>query len=239
MPGADKAAPPSASVAPSQEGRRERGKATRRADIVLAARRLIQARGEGGFSMQELAEEADVSPMTPYNLFGSKQGVMLAVLDDDLRSFTAGVQSMRVDALERIFRTVTLARNTYEAEPNFYRTVFRGAELGSASENERVLFRAPRRAVWIALTHEAMAAGYVSRVVDGDLLGTSLSQILFSCVVDWLSGLNGLREFEAQTHLGMALLLLGVAAPEARPRLLDRIAKSQRLLARSAQTRAA
>lgn len=215
------------------EGRRERGKAARRADIVLAARRLIQRQGESGFSMQALAEEADVSPMTPYNLFGSKQGVMHAVLDEDLKSFTAGVDSLRVDALERIFRTVALARKTYEAEPNFYRTVFRGAELGSASENERVLFRAPRRAVWIALAQEAMAAGQVSDTVEAALLGTSLSQIMFSCIVDWLSGLHGLREFEAQTQLGMALLLLGLAAPEVRPRLLEKIAKSRRVLARA------
>lgn len=215
------------------EGRRERGKAARRADIVLAARRLIQRQGEGGFSMQALAEEADVSPMTPYNLFGSKQGVMHAVLDEDLKSFTAGVDSLRVDALERIFRTVALARKTYEAEPNFYRTVFRGAELGSASENERVLFRAPRRAVWIALAQEVMAAGQVGDTVEAALLGTSLSQIMFSCIVDWLSGLHGLREFEAQTQLGMALLLLGLAAPEVRPRLLEKITKSRRVLARA------
>lgn len=200
---------------------------------MLAARRLIQRQGENGFSMQALAEEADVSPMTPYNLFGSKQGVMHAVLDEDLKSFTAGVDSLRVDALERIFRTVALARKTYEAEPNFYRTVFRGAELGSASENERVLFRAPRRAVWIALAQEAMAAGQVGDTVEAALLGTSLSQIMFSCIVDWLSGLHGLREFEAQTQLGMALLLLGLAAPEVRPRLLEKIAKSRRVLARA------
>lgn len=215
------------------ESRRERGKAARRADIVLAARRLIQRQGESGFSMQALAEEADVSPMTPYNLFGSKQGVMHAVLDEDLKSFTAGVDSLRVDALERIFRTVALARKSYEAEPNFYRTVFRGAELGSASENERVLFRAPRRAVWIALAQEAMAAGQVGDTVDAALLGTSLSQIMFSCIVDWLSGLHGLREFEAQAQLGMALLLLGLATPEVRPRLLEKMAKSQRALARA------
>lgn len=228
-----------ASDAPSldapAEGRRERGKAARRADIVQAARRLIQRQGEGGFSMQALAEEADVSPMTPYNLFGSKQGVMHAVLDEDLKSFTAGVDSLRVDALERIFRTVALARKTYEAEPNFYRTVFRGAELGSASENERVLFRAPRRAVWIALAQAALDAGQLdTRVVDGAALGTSLSQILFSCIVDWLSGLHGLREFEAQAQLGMALLLLGVATPPVRERLLEKIAKSRRTLARAA-----
>lgn len=215
------------------ESRRERGKAARRADIVLAARRLIQRQGESGFSMQALAEEADVSPMTPYNLFGSKQGVMHAVLDEDLKSFTAGVDSLRVDALERIFRTVALARKSYEAEPNFYRTVFRGAELGSASENERVLFRAPRRAVWIALAQEAMAAGQVGDTVDAALLGTSLSQIMFSCIVDWLSGLHGLREFEAQAQLGMALLLLGLAPPEVRPLLLEKMAKSQRVLARA------
>lgn len=214
-------------------GRRERAKATRRTEIVRAARRLIQTAGEDGFSMQALARAAGVSPMTPYNLFGSKQSIMIAVLDDDLASFEARLARLRVDDLDRIFKTVSLARKVYAAEPNFYRTVFRGAQLGSSSAAGSTRFREPRRALWTALLERAIASGHLRRDLDARLVGPSLSQIVQACVTDWLSGALTLPQFEARAHLGIALLLLGIAAPAARERLRAWIASSRRVLERS------
>jgi AcrR family transcriptional regulator len=63
---------------------REEAKHKRRRQIVRDARALMQKTGDTGFSMRALAEQAGVSIATPYNLFGSKQTIMFAVLDDDL-----------------------------------------------------------------------------------------------------------------------------------------------------------
>lgn len=214
-------------------GRREHAKDARRSAIVQAARRLMQATGEDGFSMQALADAADVSPMTPYNLFGSKQAVMLAVLDDDLARFEARLARVRADELETIFKAVTLARKLYAAEPDFYRAVFRGALPGTAGTADRNRFRAPRRAVWTRLLQRAVEAGHIRGEPDAVIVGPSLSQIVQACVLDWLSGVLTLAQFEARAHTGIALLLLGIAAPAARPRLLDRIATSRRTLQRA------
>jgi AcrR family transcriptional regulator len=56
----------------------------RREQILDAARRLIRATGGTDFPMRRLAEEAEVSLVTPYNLFGSKSGVLYALLSDSL-----------------------------------------------------------------------------------------------------------------------------------------------------------
>ncbi len=62
--------------------RREEAKAERRRQIVRAARELIVERGDAGLSMRELARRAGVSQATPYNLFGTKRAILLAVLQD-------------------------------------------------------------------------------------------------------------------------------------------------------------
>ena len=62
-------------------GKREQAKAERRHRIVRAARDLIRETGDTDLSMRMLAQRAKVSLSTPYNLFGSKRAVVLAVLE--------------------------------------------------------------------------------------------------------------------------------------------------------------
>jgi len=50
---------------------REIQKIERKQRILSAARRLIRTEGYTRMSMRELAREAQVSLVTPYNLFGS------------------------------------------------------------------------------------------------------------------------------------------------------------------------
>ncbi len=50
-------------------GRREQGKAVRRAALIDAARHILTT---SDLSMRRLAEVAGVAEATPYNLFGSK-----------------------------------------------------------------------------------------------------------------------------------------------------------------------
>src|SRR6185295_15437479 len=64
-------------------GRREQAKAERRLRIINAARDLIRETGDTNLSMRTIAKRAKVSLATPYNLFGSKRAVVLAVLEDE------------------------------------------------------------------------------------------------------------------------------------------------------------
>lgn len=64
--------------------KRERSKDSRRQRIVAAARELMT---EEGLSMRPLAKRAKVASTTPYNLFGSKNAIVAAVMMEDLRWF--------------------------------------------------------------------------------------------------------------------------------------------------------
>src|SRR5271156_2538702 len=94
-------------------GRREAGKAERRGRIIRAARELIRETGNAGLSMRVLAAKAGVSLATPYNLFGSKRAIVLAVLQD-VREFHDRFSHLRAtDPLERIFVAIDIQIEIY------------------------------------------------------------------------------------------------------------------------------
>jgi AcrR family transcriptional regulator len=98
-------------------GRREAGKAERRKRIIHAARDLIRETGNVGLSMRALAARAGVSLATPYNLFGSKRAIVLAVLDD-VREYHDRFAHLRsTDPLERLFGAVDIAIDFLRGRP--------------------------------------------------------------------------------------------------------------------------
>lgn len=205
--------------------RRERGKDARRLAIISAARKLIQKAGNPGFTMQQLADAADVSLATPYNLFGSKQAIMVGVLDADLEQFEERLSRSTANDLRKIFKVVSLARKWYEREENFYRCVFTGIHSGN-SINYRKNFRRPRLQFWSGLVENAIESGHLRNVVEPQHVASNIVHIFYAVVMDWLSGDISLAEMEAEVQLGIALLLLGIATEKGHQPLLRTIERS-------------
>ena len=63
--------------------------------IIAAARDLLSETASIEFSMRALAAKAEVGHVTPYNIFGSKQAVLLAVLDADIAEFERALQARK------------------------------------------------------------------------------------------------------------------------------------------------
>lgn len=85
-------------VEPSAGSLRDRHAALTRATILEAARRLFARQGFAGTAVRPIAEEAGVAVQTLYSTFGSKQGVLLALVDT-IRDATAAPDLW--DAIER------------------------------------------------------------------------------------------------------------------------------------------
>jgi len=60
------------------------GSAQRIEQILDAARELIREGGVAGLSMRLLAQRANVAPMTTYNLIGSRDEVLVALLRSEM-----------------------------------------------------------------------------------------------------------------------------------------------------------
>ena len=83
-------------------------KAERRARIGKAARQLVVERGYEGLTMRELAQKARVAVPTLYNLFGSKDAILVAELEASARVIASqlptGGDSFFARGLESLLR---------------------------------------------------------------------------------------------------------------------------------------
>ena len=215
---------------------REEAKHTRRKRILRAARDLVRETEKTGFSMRALAERADVSLVTPYNLLGSKQAIMFALLDEDIQQYARRLRRSKKNELELIFEAVTLGRKFFEKEPEYYRTVL-FAVYNDGGREYRSMFRGPRRALWSSLVEAAVEAKYLKPEVDTDAFSINLALIYFAAILDWVAGEMSLEEMEIRTQYGFALSLLAVAMPRHRDQIHGHLMKMQGKLGRLSSAR--
>jgi AcrR family transcriptional regulator len=210
-------------------GRREAGKAERRGRIIHAARDLIRETGNAGLSMRALAARAGVSLATPYNLFGSKRAIVLAVLDD-VREFQgrfAGVRS--ADPLERLFTAVDMAVAFYVEDPQFYRTLW--AAVFDPSDDVRAeIYNWKRNEFWRGLIQGAGEAGAIAPHVNQELLFRALDRSFGSAMLEWVVGELPPELLAPTIRYSYALILKGAASADWRGPLDARLMESQALI---------
>lgn len=208
---------------------REEAKAARREAIVDAAMRLMYARGDSGFSMRALADAAGVSIATPYNLFGSKQAIMLAVLDTGMARYEQRLGRLEADELDIFFEAVSLATELYAEAPKFHQAVLFSA-YGDGGRDYRAVFGDPRFLFWKMLVERARQAAWLEPEIDASALALALSQQFFICILEWAYDEIDLPELEARVHYTFALLLNGAATDRGSARLKPRISGLQNQL---------
>lgn len=207
-------------------GRREAGKAERRRRIIHAARDLIRETGNAGLSMRALAARAGVSLATPYNLFGSKRAIVLAVLDD-VRVFQDRFASIKTsDPLERLFTALDMAVEFYVADPPFYRTLW--AAVFDVSDDVRgAILNSTRNAFWRDLVARVAEAGVVTPDANVELLFRVLDRSFESAMLEWVMGELAPDLLAPTVRYGYALILKGAASDGWRGPLEVRVAESQ------------
>lgn len=206
--------------------RREQSKTERRMRIVQAARELIRETGDTDLSMRLLAKRAGVSLGTPYNLFGSKRAVVMAVLDDE-RDFVARLSSApAATALDQIFEAHELAVSYFVNDPAFYRPLWKTL-LNPENQDETGLATPERqamtRAAWRKLIEAAQREGSLTRAVPADQLERTLSFAGLGVMLSWASGALATPVLKSAGGLAYALALSGVATDAGRARLAPRL----------------
>jgi len=207
-------------------GKREAGKAERRRKIIHAARDLIRETGNAGLSMRALASRAGVSLATPYNLFGSKRAIVLAVLDD-VREFQDRFANLRsADPLERLFSAVDMAVEFYVADPPFYRTLW--AAVFDASDDVRTeILNSQRNDFWRNLVIGVANAGVLTPRTNVELIFRVLDRSFESAMLEWVMGELEAALLAPTIRYSYALILQGAATPDWRGPLDVRLADSQ------------
>lgn len=211
--------------------KREEGKADRRRRIVMAARDLIRETGGAGLSMRAIAARAQVSLATPYNLFGSKRAIVLAVLDD-VRAFNERLAGLEAaTAIDRIFGALSLSVGFYVDDPVFYRTLWTAVFDANGKELRSAIFTPQNSAFWSSLIAEAVRDGTLSADRDQQVLRRGLGLTFHAVMLNWVIGDLPVEALEPSVGYGYAMGLAGAATDAARPALLERVAAYEAALA--------
>lgn len=216
--------------------RREQAKTERRRRIIAAARDLIRETGDAGLSMRAIAARAGVSLATPYNLFGSKRAIVLAILED-VREFHERFSRLpKSDAIERLFQALAISIGYYAEDPDFYHTLWTAVLDTSGKELRTAILNPQSQAFWAALIAEAEHDGAFADGIDTALLLRNLNLTFEAVMLNWVHGTVAVDELEPSVSYGYALALRGAASPAFAARLDAQVFAHQ---ARLAQVRAA
>lgn len=211
--------------------RREEAKADRRRRIIGAARDLIRETGDTGLSMRAIAARAGVSLATPYNLFGSKRAIVLAVLED-VREFHERFSSLHpISGLDRIFQALQISISYYVEDPDFYRPLWAAVMDLSGKDTRAALITPQSQAFWRALLVEAAREGAIDGDIDIDLLLRNLNLTFGAVMQHWVMDNIMVEELEASVAYGYALALAGAATQSALPALRKKVQSYQKKLA--------
>jgi len=136
---------------------------------VEAATRLFAERGYRGVTLRSLAGELEVSPMTPYRYFASKEELFAMVRAEAFRRF-ADVQRdaiANIDEPDEVLRTLGKAYVGFALdEPDAYHIMFEllQAPAGTYPELEREQARA------FSYLHAAVNAAVDAGLIEGEAL---------------------------------------------------------------------
>jgi len=197
----------------------EESKTMRRTAILAAARELLNAADGVSFSMRKLAQMADVSVATPYNLFGSKQAILSALLKEDTKRLEAYLEDKVSDELEAFFTASTVMSFVYEQHPTYHRNLLSAAFQNGGPETRREM-GASAVQLWRKLLEEAVEAGYLVGDVSPRSFAVTFGELLLVNIQIWAHGLISIGEMKVRNQFGASLLLLGIATKKGRDRLI-------------------
>ncbi|WP_374575589.1 TetR/AcrR family transcriptional regulator [Phenylobacterium sp.] len=194
--------------------------------LVSVARDIIRETGDFDLPMRQLAARAQVSLRTPYELFGSKTGVIRAILKLDQAIFRELAKELTsADWLDNILDRVSLGVRFYAENQPFYRALFRATQAysgGDETEPARENLSAFR-----TLTRRAQLSGLIREEIDTSILGETLTDLFAANFRTWASSSFDISLVDAKIGFGFAMVLASAAAEPHASRMRERAMRYQ------------
>lgn len=199
----------------------ESGKARRRKVILDTARQVLSEEGENALTIRDIASRAGISPVTIYNLFGSKISVLRTIFEDDLNELIAYFESKASDgALEKIFDFTDLSTEFYQDQEDYYRALFGILDRNSTSE--------VAIADWSLRSHNvkklldtAVVRGELHRDTPVDVLSSLIIRIGKAVSQEWVNGVLTAAQSRVELGISMHTVLSPYVAAGSKARMAD------------------
>lgn len=211
---------------------------SRRQRILEAARNLIAGGGMPSLSMRKLATEAGFSVTTLYNLYGSRDDILFALIQDAIDRMVPifDAEAPVDDPLARCRAVITVSVRQFAANEDIYRPMivasYEGLSCGPEADR-----RLAKRAAGMQREgiEQAIEQGLLADTLEPKRLGEQIYHGYELACVQWAFGLLDEAGFRARALYGMYLALLAVANDAVRPELEANLKSLEGELAASAE----
>ena len=198
-------------------------KAERRDRILAAARRLIADEGYDALSMRTLARESRVSVPTLYNLFGSKDAILIAELHGIARRVAAAQPAIPSGYFQRGMAAFDLGMRLIEEAPEFFRAVVQ--MVITSRETDEMRRRVEDAFVTIMQSNLAAAkwAGQLHDWAEPMIVARHIFAAEMAPFLAWGLGQIDFRTFRLAAESGTCHVLAGVASGQFHAEVVQRI----------------
>jgi AcrR family transcriptional regulator len=186
-------------------------KAERRERILDAARKLVQKRGYDGLTMRDLAAEAKVSVPTLYNLFGSKDAILVTELEAMSGAIMRALPKTGDSYFQRGMAAFEVGMRIIEESPAFFRAVIQMFMTSPETDDIRERTEQGFIAIMEANLTAAQAAGQLADWAQPQIVARHMFQLHMAGFLAWGLGKIDLHAFRIATLSGICHLLAGVA----------------------------
>jgi AcrR family transcriptional regulator len=186
-------------------------KAERRERILEVARRLVAERGYEGLTMRDLARAAKVSVPTLYNLFGSKDAILVTELEAMAAKIAQAMPTTGDSFLQRGMATFDAGMAILEASPAFFRAVMQMFLTSSETIDARRRVELEFIEIMATTLRAAKAAGQLADWADPSIVARHMYTQHSAMYLAWSLGEVDFATFRAATLSGHAHILAGVA----------------------------
>ena len=196
--------------------------AERRKRILRETLKLLASESPSDISMAQIAERSDVSTKTLYNLFKSRNGLLLAAAAQTRADTQSSANVMSAPAgISRILELTRRTIDTFEQSPEFMMSAI-SIVVGISAEDEADHHRVGNTQKWF---HEALlVAESEDQLIPGTDC-TQLSQLLaasqWGVTLMWQKGLISLETLRRQAIIKHCLDLMPFCRMETREWLDD------------------
>lgn len=184
-------------------------KERRRQDILQAAKDLIRESETGDFSMLDLAARAGVSLATPYNLLGSKFGILTEIHERELQDFREKIGQFQFkDPVDAVLTSADEAMKEFLTDEKYYKFLVQRSNMEPTStfsewSHDR------RDEFWTSLLDRVMPATALRPGLDRDVAARFLATVYRSVILNWSANRHTSEDIRAWMAYSMALAMAG------------------------------
>jgi AcrR family transcriptional regulator len=189
----------------------EEHKTERRNKIQRAARKLVGERGYDGLTMRDLAEAARVSVPTLYNLFGSKDAILIAELQSIAAELARSVPMIGDSFMQRGMVAFDAGMRAVEEAPEFFRAVTQMFMTSPDSTEMRRRSEDAFIAIMAANLVAAKQAGQLADWAEPAVVARHMFGQYMATFLSWSIGELDLPTFRVAAESGICHILIGAA----------------------------